>query len=199
MHIKQIYQKEKSMKKLLSILAFLYLISFSNATCANDNQLLSKDFWKKTTPEIVQHMIDKGANINERNEDGWTPLMFASADNSNPEVIATLLQNGANINDRDEYGWTPLMYASAKNTNPEVISILLQNGANINDRDKEGQTPLMYASMSNTNPKIITTLLQNGADVKAKNTGKTALDYAKENPQIYRTDAYWQMNNLLYE
>lgn len=200
MHIKKVYQKEISMKKLLSILAFLYLIAFSNASFANDNPLLSADFLKKATPETVQQMIDKGYNVNDRTEGGFTPIMFASALNTNPEIITTLLQNDAKVNDRTKSGEKPLMLASAKNLNPEVITILLKNGANINDRDKLGSTPLMFASRFNSNPEIITTLLQNGADVKAKDTdGKTALDYAQENPKIYRTDAYWQMNNLMYE
>ena len=154
------------MKKLLSLLTFLYLIAFSNASFANDNPLLSADFWKTATPETVQQMIDKGNNVNDKDKDSSPPLMLASSNNTNPEVITTLLQNGANIN----------------------------------DRDKNGLTSLMLASFHNTNPEIITTLLQNGADVKAKDiVGRTALDYAKENPKIYKTDAYWQMNNLMYE
>ena len=87
MHIKKVYQKEISMKKLLSILAFLYLIAFSNASFANDNPLLSADFLKKATPETVQQMIDKGYNVNDRTEGGFTPIMFASALNTNPEII----------------------------------------------------------------------------------------------------------------
>ena len=41
-------------------------------------------------------------------------------------------------------------------------------------------------------PEMVETAIRNGVDVKAKdNSGKTALDYAKDNPNIYRTDAYW--------
>lgn len=64
-----------------------------------------------------------------------------------------------------------------------------------------GATPLMWAVMhNNQNPKIIEILIKHGADVKSKHkSGKTALDYAKENPYIYRTNAYWLINDKMFE
>lgn len=118
-----------------------------------------------------------------------------------PETVQQVIDKGYNVNDKAEFlGFSPIIIASWRNTNPEVITLLLKNGANIDDRDEEGRTPLIWACLLNFNPEVITILLKNGADVKAKDVnGQTALDYAKGNPKIYKTDVYWQMNNLMYE
>ena len=116
------------------------------------------------------------------------------------EDVAKELANGTSVKERDEIGRTPLMYASWYNKNPEIITTLLKHGASVNERDEDGWTPLMYASALNQNPEIITTLLKHGADAKAKSSeGKTALDYAKDNPKIYQTEAYWELNQVMYE
>ena len=83
---------------------------------------------------------------------------------------------------------------------PEVLEQTIAKGASINEKDKIKWTPLMYALYYNQNPEIVETLIKHGADVKAKDkNGKTALDYAKDNPKIYRTDAYWHLNDLMYK
>ena len=42
-------------------------------------------------------------------------------------------------------------------------------------------------------------MIKSGADVKAKSSdGKTVLDYAKENKNIYNTDVYWELNDAFY-
>ena len=82
----------------------------------------------------------------------------------------------------------------------EDVAKELANGTSVKERDEIGQTPLICASWYNQNPEIITTLLKHGADAKAKsNEGKTALDYAKDNPKIYQTEAYWELNQVMYE
>ena len=82
----------------------------------------------------------------------------------------------------------------------EDVAKELANGTSVKERDEIGRTPLMYASWYNKNPEIITTLLKHGADAKAKSSeGKTALDYAKDNPKIYQTEAYWELNQVMYE
>ena len=58
----------------------------------------------------------------------------------------------------------------------------------------------MFAARYGSNPEVITALLEAGADAKAKDQdGKTALDHAKENEKIYKTKAYWELNDAYYE
>jgi ankyrin repeat protein len=38
-----------------------------------------------STPEIIHKLLDNGANVNEKTNLGWTPLMF-SIEHSTPEI-----------------------------------------------------------------------------------------------------------------
>ena len=81
-----------------------------------------------------------------------------------------------------------------------IIEALLKAGADIEARANTGLTPLMLAATGNFNPKIIETLLKADANAKAKDKEeKTAFDYAKENEKIYKTKAYWNLNDAQYE
>jgi ankyrin repeat protein len=54
-----------------------------------------------------------------------------------------------------------------------------------------GLTPLMNAARYNDGPEVIEVLLDAGADGKLKsNEGKTAFDYAEENPRVKDSEAY---------
>ena len=142
------------MKKLLTTLTFIITISFSSPSWANDNPLLSPEFWKTATPDAVMQAIKQGNKINDRDKDGLTALMHASQFNQNPEIIETLIKHGANINDRDKDGWTTLMYAGRYNPNPEIIETLIKHSANVKAEDSIGKTALDYAK---DNPNIYRT------------------------------------------
>jgi ankyrin repeat protein len=141
------------------------------------------------TPENVRAAISNGADVNQRDKDGATPLMYAARNSQNPEVITALLDAGADVNARDpKYGTTPLMFAAAANKNPEMISMLLEAGADLKARSEGGLTVLMWAAGRNPNPEVITTLLKAGAELEARNKfGATALMYAaadNQNPEV---------------
>jgi hypothetical protein len=97
-------------------------------------------------PETILALIEKGADVNARDEDSATVLMRAAYGNENPAAIAVLLKTGARIDARDKAGTTALMYAALGNANPEVVSVLLDAGADPGARDKKGKRAIDYAA-----------------------------------------------------
>ncbi len=146
-----------------------------------------------SNPEIVQLLIDNGANINGRDIGGSTPLMYASQHTSNPEVIQLLIDSGANINGRDKNGYTPLMYASAHNFNPEVIQLLINNGANIDAMRENRDTALIIASFHNT-PEVVEILVNLSEDRRVN--WDRVWELAQQNEKLKGSDVYWRINEL---
>ena len=81
---------------------------------------------------IVQLLISYGADVNDHDEQGFTPL-HECANNGDPEMTQFLLDNGARLDVRDDRGMTPLQLAAA-NGNAKVVELLLERGADINAR-----------------------------------------------------------------
>ena len=57
------------------------------------------------TPKAVREDLRSGADVNAKDEDGWTALMYA-AHNPNPEVVSVLLEAGADVDAKDKNGLT---------------------------------------------------------------------------------------------
>jgi ankyrin repeat protein len=150
------------------------------------------------TPEEVASAIRSGADVNEQDERGDTPLHVAARHNINPEVIAVLLNAGADANARDSDGLRPIVYASGRKilTNSDVYGQLksatgapsgefffelcaigtpkeivsaVEFGRDINARGtRSDETPLHFAAGYNSDPEAITVLLKAGADTNAR-------------------------------
>ncbi|KAK4220966.1 hypothetical protein QBC38DRAFT_550337 [Podospora fimiseda] len=61
---------------------------------------------------IAQLLVDRGADVNAQEKDGWTALMRASS-NGHEAVAQLLVDRGADVNAQDNNGWTALMRASS--------------------------------------------------------------------------------------
>jgi len=124
--------------------------------------------------EAVSALLDKGADVNVRHEDGWNGLMLAAVNGHSP-VVQALLDKGANVDAKENLmGQTALIWA-VKGGHTATIKSLLKAGANVNARDKFGGTALTRAA-SNGQSEIVKTLLEAGADINAREyDGDTAL------------------------
>lgn len=127
-------------------------------------------------PETVREMIGNGANVNEREEDGTTPI-FAAVERGNFEIVKMLVEQGAKVNVRNDEKQTPLMRLD-DDSPLELAEYLLNAGAKVNAVDKEGSTALMKAARY-ASADIVRLLINAGADVNATDKkGWTALMHA---------------------
>ncbi|WP_157148972.1 ankyrin repeat domain-containing protein [Brachyspira pilosicoli] len=123
---------------------------------------------------VAEYLINNGADINVTNEDGETPLMYASKVH-NIKVIELLIQKGADINAFDNYGNTALIYGV---NNLETVKLLVENGADVNFY-KGGSTALISACeySHERNIDLIKYLVSKKANINAQdNKGDTALN-----------------------
>ena len=121
----------------------------------------------------IQAELDKGVDVNAKDNDGRTPLHYA-AKYATKQVVELLIPNGADVNAKDEDGWTPLHFAATK----EIVELLINEGADVNAKNKWGGTPL-HAAATNGKKETVELLIAADADVNAKaKDGKTPLDMA---------------------
>jgi ankyrin repeat protein len=127
--------------------------------------------------EIVQALIDAGANVNEKHK-GMTVLHLAVQYGGDKAVIEPLVANGFDINSRNYSEQTPL-YGAAFHKRIEWIDALIKNGADVNAGELRGKSPLHLAAREHY-MEVAERLIANGADVNAKTKGgETPLDLVR--------------------
>lgn len=127
------------------------------------------------SPAVVQTLIQAGADPNQANKTGVTPLMMALS-LKNAGLVQTLLQNRANPNLANAQGRTPLHYLALiadKKAAASFVAPLVQAGAKVEAKDNKGQTPLALAVLSGVQDDanavvLVQALLQAGANPNAK-------------------------------
>ena len=93
-------------------------------------------------------LIDKGADVNLQDHDGYTALHHA-VETKNFDAISCLVHNGADVNLFTFSKRTPLMLACESHIqNMDAINFLLNKGADVNLQDRRGYTSLHHAVKS---------------------------------------------------
>ncbi len=104
---------------------------------------------------IIELLLDNGADINYKSKFGVTPLITAIGSRSpnNREIAELLLSHGADVNTlahdafENRIKKTALMEAVIEGKN-DIVKMLLERGARINDINALGHTALYYAIQS---------------------------------------------------
>jgi uncharacterized protein len=154
--------------------------------------------------DLASQMLECGAEINIRNEQGWTPLIWASI-KGRTDIVQFLLAHGADVHICCNDGWNALTGAHFKNrtdiaallkekgaTFPskyaeaallssfeagylDVSEDLVKQGTNVDIADGEGNSLLMKAIIRGDD-SFVKLLIEHGLDVNAKDSnGVTAL------------------------
>jgi len=140
---------------------------------------------KSKSLPIARMLINAGADVKAKRDDGRTALMLAAA-LADSATLKLLISKGADINAQSKKGSTPLMDASKKG-NDETTKFLIENGAEINVKDYQKTTPLISAVFYGGNIEVVKLLVENGADIEARNITRATplhLACAVEEPKI---------------
>jgi ankyrin repeat protein len=131
----------------------------------------------ETDLETVKLLLDKGADVNARDQINSSPLLWA-AGFGKPETVGFLITKGADVKATDDNGWTPLIWAAGLGQ-PQTVELLVKAGADLKAADKQtGDTPLLRGARTGK-VESLKILIDAGADISAKNKlGQTSLHLA---------------------
>ncbi len=79
-------------------------------------------------PDIVKILLEYGADVNAKREDGFTPLLIALEGKGNTDLVKILLANGADVNAKNEDDKTALQIAKEK-IHIDIAQLLKDAGA----------------------------------------------------------------------
>jgi len=103
-------------------------------------------FWCSFTGQhrLLEHLLRRGANIHETDDQGRTALHVAAARN-HLRVVATLLGAGADVNARGARGGETPLHLASERGHLAISECLIFNKALFEMKDETGQTPLELA------------------------------------------------------
>jgi ankyrin repeat protein len=137
--------------------------------------------------EEVRRLLGLKANVNAKDQNDNTPLMFASEDGHLDIVNLLLLEEGVDINAKNKEGQTPLALAVLNGRKDVVKRLLLEKDIDVNAKLNEhwGETTILMMAVTKDYPDIVEMLLKKGANVNATDgDGKTAwflaLEYGRQ-------------------
>ena len=170
--------------RLFSFLLLLITLPFGLGAQSNS-------IWqaiKECDPYKAEASIEAGADLNEVDAKGRTPLLAAAAGGTQfqvPErqlkIVKMLLEAKSDPNVQDERGFTPMHYA-AFHGNYEMVDALISYKAKIDLKCDLNQEPLIvaarYPPLNEDRKRTFEKLLENGASPLVKdNSGKTAIHW----------------------
>ncbi len=168
------------MKRVL--LSLLMLLVFGASVFSNDTFI---DAAGNGNLAIIEEMLNSSININAKNHNGETALIYASQ-YGHTEIVKLLIDKGADVNIQNDHGYTALMYASTE-LKIEIIKLLIKAGADANIKTNDNEIVLnrvlgQLSGGSNNNNKnileITKLIVASGVNLDTKdNKGYTPLLY----------------------
>jgi len=123
--------------------------------------------------DLVERLLDAGADVHARNKDGAAPLHVAIGKRDR-QIVRMLLDAGADVNAKRVRYILPPLHSAASAGDPEILKMLLDRGADLTQG-----TPLLTAATRGRR-EACKVLIERGADIHASeyDRGFTALHWA---------------------
>ena len=87
--------------------------------------ILASDHHGHGTTEVVELLLNNGANVNYDDGEHHGPALLAAADRGYEDITKLLLDNKANVNSTDSANTTTLMIASGMG-HYDIVKLLLE-------------------------------------------------------------------------
>lgn len=94
--------------------------------------------------DVIESLLEHGARIDERNEQGNTALILA-ARKGHAVAVEVLLRHGADPNVQEKFTKRTPLFEAIEKDHTEVAKTLLEYGASPGIKSSTGQTPLQLA------------------------------------------------------
>ncbi|XP_041485633.1 E3 ubiquitin-protein ligase MIB2-like [Lytechinus variegatus] len=135
--------------------------------------------------DMMKVLVEKGAFIESYDEQGCTPLFYATTAN-NFDGVRYLLEQGANVDSANFEGLTSFMVA-CENGSFECAHYLLMHGADVNLKSKDDCLPVIRAIGSKGRTILDLILARKEVDLKATSSSScmTAMSCAARSGNIY--------------
>ena len=108
---------------------------------------------------IVRCLIDRGANVNAKKTNGFTPLL-AAVQEGHLAVVSILIDKGARLEEKENQDFTALIMASEKGQTA-IARLLIDKEARLEDKQNDGYTALLVATFKDCS-SLVSLLLERG-------------------------------------
>lgn len=134
----------------------------SDVIDADTGVSVSMNFAAAGNIDELKALYVAGARFNNQDNDGWTPLFYAVANNQ-VMCVRYLLSVGVDINKRAKDGWTALM-VSLDHKHSEIVRLLLEAGADTNAFGRISETSVCAFTIASNTPSLVRLLLEYDAN-----------------------------------
>lgn len=138
--------------------------------------------------DIVELLLESGANVNHRNKAGNTPLLEACSQ-GHVSIARLLLDRRADIDAPTETTYDSALTWACTLGNSEVVELLLERNAAVEHRTKDGCTALMFAALAG-HERVAKLLLDHRAEINVES------DSNKDSPLTF---ACWKGHQKVVE
>ena len=106
---------------------------------------------------IIKFIKENKDSLNEKNEDGNTPLVYSLRYKNDENIIKLLINNKTDFNQKNNYGCSALIIALINNHNENIIKLLINNKTDLNRKNNSGDSPfkLLLENQSGKNLSLI--------------------------------------------